>query len=199
MAQRIVIDLFDRAEELDVVGPWEVLSYWTQKFPEDGWTVDMMSDDGQPRTCAKGLLLGATAARADCGTPAVVVEPGGIGSRTRLADEEHLEWLRAAHRSGAIMTSVCTGALVYAAAGLLTNRPATTHHAAFPELTAQDPTVRHQPSSRWVDDGDVITAAGVSAGIDMALHLVGRLASPERAAEVQKGIEYYPAPPIAAS
>jgi transcriptional regulator GlxA family with amidase domain len=94
------------------------------------------------------------------------------------------------------MTSVCTGALVYAAAGLLRDLSATTHWAAFDELTGLDPTIKADPDSRFVDTGQVITAAGVSAGIDMALHLVARLHSPDRAREVRRGIQYDPDPPV---
>lgn len=94
------------------------------------------------------------------------------------------------------MTSVCTGSLVYAAAGLLAGRPATTHWASL-ELRAQlDPTIDVQAQDRFVDDGDVITSAGVSAGIDMALHLVARLAGTPRARAVRHGIQYDPAPPV---
>ena len=94
------------------------------------------------------------------------------------------------------MTSVCTGSLVYAAAGLLRGRPATTHWKSLPELSALDPTIQVRAEDRWVDDGDVITSAGVSAGIDMSLHLVRRLASTERAREVKRGIQYDPQPPV---
>ena len=93
------------------------------------------------------------------------------------------------------MSSVCTGALILAAAGLLHARPATTYHARFDELLALDATITPCPDQRWVDDGQIVTAAGVSAGIDMALHLVGRLAGPGRARQVKDGIEYHPAPP----
>jgi transcriptional regulator GlxA family with amidase domain len=94
------------------------------------------------------------------------------------------------------MTSVCTGSLVYAAAGLLHGRPATTHWAALDLLAELDPTIELRPDDRFVDDGDVISAAGVSAGIDMALHLVDRLAGRERAREVRRGIQYDPQPPV---
>jgi transcriptional regulator GlxA family with amidase domain len=95
-----------------------------------------------------------------------------------------------------LMASVCTGALVYAAAGLLRERPATTYWGAMDELRALDPTVQVRPADRWVDDGDIITSAGVSAGIDMALHLVARLAGTERARHVRRGIQYDPQPPV---
>jgi transcriptional regulator GlxA family with amidase domain len=94
------------------------------------------------------------------------------------------------------MTSVCTGSLVYAAAGLLNNRPATTHWASLDLLSGLDPTIEVRPDDRFVDSGEVITSAGVSAGIDMALHLVQRLASTERAREVRRGIQYDPQPPV---
>jgi transcriptional regulator GlxA family with amidase domain len=94
------------------------------------------------------------------------------------------------------MTSVCTGSLVFAAAGLLRNRPATTHFGALDLLASLDPSIEVQPAARYVDDGDIITAAGVSAGIDMALHLVIRLDSEDAARRVKREIQYDPQPPI---
>lgn len=95
------------------------------------------------------------------------------------------------------MTSVCTGALAYAAAGLLAGRAATTHWGALGQLAELDPTIEVRDRERFVDEGTVVTAAGVSAGIDMAFHLVARLAGPDRAAQVRRGIQYDPAPPAA--
>ena len=95
-----------------------------------------------------------------------------------------------------LMTSVCTGALVYAAAGLLSGRPATTHWQAFDELAVLDPSVLADTEARFVDDGDIVTSAGVSAGIDMALHLVARLESVDAARAVRRGIQYDPEPPV---
>src|SRR6476619_1274920 len=188
----IAILLFDGVEELDAVGPWEVLAHWTRNHPDDGWAVSCMSQDGLPVTAAKGLVLGAHHAIADAPLLQVLIYPGGEGTRGLLRDPEHLEWVRAQRASVPLMTSVCTGALVYAAAGLLRERPATTYWAAMDELRGLDPTVQVRPADRWVDDGDLITSAGVSAGIDMALHLVARLASPERARQVRRGIQYDP-------
>lgn len=94
------------------------------------------------------------------------------------------------------MTSVCTGSLVYAAAGLLRNRPATTYWSALDLLGQLDPTIEVRREDRWVDSGEVVTASGVSAGIDMALHLVARLHSEERARQVKRDIQYDPAPPV---
>ena len=94
------------------------------------------------------------------------------------------------------MTSVCTGALVFAAAGLLRGRAATTHWEALDELRTLDSSIKVREHDRWVDDGDLVTAAGVSAGIDMALHLVARLASLDRARQVRRAIQYDPQPPV---
>lgn len=194
--RHIGILLFDDVEELDAVGPWEVLAYWTRNHPDDGWAVTCMSQDGRAVTAAKGLVLGAHHALADAPPLQVLVHPGGQGTRVLLRDPEHLDWVRAQRAAVPLMTSVCTGALVYAAAGLLRGRPATTYWGALDELRALDPTVQVRPDDRWVDDSDIITSAGVSAGIDMALHLVARLAGTERARQVRRGIQYDPQPPV---
>ncbi len=194
--RQIGILLFDDVEELDAVGPWEVLAYWTRNHPEDGYAVSCLSPDGQPVTAAKGLVLGAHAAVADAPALEVLVHPGGRGTRALLRDPAHLDWVRWQRREVPLMTSVCTGALVYAAAGLLQGRPATTYWGAVDELRGLDPSVEVREDDRWVDDGDVITSAGVSAGIDMALHLVVRLAGVERARQVRRGIQYDPRPPV---
>jgi transcriptional regulator GlxA family with amidase domain len=126
----------------------------------------------------------------------VLVHPGGRGTRPLVRDPEHLDWVRRQRQTVPLLTSVCTGALVYAAAGLLRGRPATTYWGAVDELRKLDATVEIRADERWVDDGDLVTSAGVSAGIDMALHLVARLASDERARQVRRGIQYDPDPPI---
>jgi transcriptional regulator GlxA family with amidase domain len=192
--RRIGIMLFPDVEELDVVGPWEVLSYWTQNHPGDGWQVFCFSADGWPVTCAKGLTVHAHHAVSGMPPLDVLVHPGGRGTRPRLADAAHLEWLRGMRGRVPLMTSVCTGSLVYAAAGLLAGRPATTYWDELHRLKELDPTIDVRTGERFVDDGDMITSAGVSAGIDMALHLVGRLASPDRERQVRRGIEYDPPP-----
>lgn len=188
--------LFDGVEELDAVGPWEVLAYWTRHHPEDGYAVCCFSRDGRAVTAAKGLVLGAHCSMTDAPALKVLVHPGGQGTRPLLRDLEHLSWVRQQRQVVPLMTSVCTGSLVYAAAGLLQRRPATSHWGALEELHALDPSVQVRPNDRWVDDGDTITSAGVSAGIDMALHLVVRLAGADRARQVRRGIEYDPQPPV---
>ncbi|WP_432537705.1 DJ-1/PfpI family protein [Kineococcus arenarius] len=194
--RHIGIVLFDGVEELDAVGPWEVLAHWTRTHPDDGYAVSCVSRDGGVVSCSKGLSLLAHHSFADAPAFEVLLHPGGRGTRPQLRDAEHLDWVRRQRERVPLMTSVCTGALVYAAAGLLAGRPATTHWGSLDLLSELDPSIEVRPDDRFVDDGDVITSAGVSAGIDMALHLVTRLAGTERARRVRRGIQYDPRPPV---
>ncbi|HZC69762.1 MAG TPA: DJ-1/PfpI family protein [Jatrophihabitans sp.] len=194
---RIAIALFDGAEELDFAGPWEVLAYWAREVAQDDVEVITVAPGLEPVRAAKGLRILPDHTLHDAGAIDVFVMPGGRGTRQLLSADEPLHVaLRAMAGGGTLMTSVCTGSLVYAAAGLLKGRPATTYWAAFDELLAQDPTIEARRDDRFVDDGNVITAAGVSAGIDMALHLVVRLAGEEQARATRRGIQYDPEPPV---
>lgn len=184
------IFVFEDAEELDVVGPWEVLGFWAAHVAttpvrlitvgrEEGWV-----------RCAKRLRLGVDHDLATAPALDVLIHPGGDGTRVLKQDSAHLDWLRELHGQGTLLASVCTGSLVLAAAGLLKGRPATTHRDFAGKLAAIDGTIAVRASDRYVDDGDIITSAGVSAGIDMAFHLVERLDSAEAAAEVRQGTQY---------
>jgi transcriptional regulator GlxA family with amidase domain len=188
--RKIGILVFDGVEELDAVGPWEVLSHWTREHPDDGWDAFCLSVDGAPVVGAKSLVLGAHHSVDDAPALDLLIHPGGPGTRAMLEDPDHLAWVRKTRETVPLMASVCTGSLVYAAAGLLTGRRATTHWASLNLLSELDPTIVTDVDARFVDDGDLITSAGVSAGIDMALHLVARLAGPERASEVRREIQY---------
>lgn len=192
---RVGVFVFDDAEELDVVGPYDVLTLWAAHSPLRPEVVTF-SADGAPVRCAKGLGLVPARSAETVGPLHVLVHPGGRGTRRLATDADHLAWVRRMRTTTPLMTSVCTGALVYAAAGLLAGRPATTHWSAIDELAALDPSVLIDTEARFVDDGDVVTSAGVSAGIDMALHLVARLESVEMARGVRRGIQYDPAPPV---
>jgi transcriptional regulator GlxA family with amidase domain len=194
--RQIGLFLFDGVEELDAVGPWEVLAFWTQQHPGDGWDIATLSFDGEPVVGAKGLPLGVHHSRRDAPDWDILIHPGGLGTRPLLHDADHLDWVRCQRATVPLLASVCTGSLVYAAAGVLTGRPATTHWASLNLLSEIDPTVITDVDARFVDDGDVVTSAGVSAGIDMALHLVARFAGIDRAREVRRGIQYDPRPPI---
>lgn len=187
---RIAIALFDRFAPLDAVGPYEVL------HRIDGAEVVFVAEQTGPvRDNAGALALTADAAFTDVPTPDVVVVPGGPGQSAHMADGPLHHWLRTADAASTCTAGVCTGTLVLAAAGLLTGRRATTHWLGREHLAALGATVVDE---RVVTDGKYLTAAGVSAGIDMALTLAGRLADDEAAQRIQLGIEYDPQPPYQA-
>jgi len=193
---RIAVALFEDAEELDWAGPWEVLATWSQVWPDDGVEVFTVAESRDPITCAKGLRVLADKTWDEVGQIDVLVYPGGQGTRAQLGDEPIRRRLRELARGGTLMTSVCTGSLVFADAGLLDGRAATTYWNAVDRLRELGSDLDVRPDERFVDTGDVITAAGVSAGIDMALHLVARLHSDERARQVRRAIQYDPQPPV---
>jgi len=187
---QVAIPLFDRCTALDAIGPYEVL----QRIP----TLDVTfigHQRGEVRTenGMLGLIIDATFA--DLPQPDVIVFPGGIGTRTLVHDVAALKWVRHAHTSTVFTTSVCTGSLVLAAAGLLEGLSATTHWSAMETLAdlGAVPT-----SERVVEhlDHRLITSAGVTSGIDMALRLVELLVDRTAAEAAQLMIEYDPQPPF---
>ena len=188
----IAVVLWDGVEELDFAGPYEVLAAWARESERE-ITVRTVAETTKPVRCSHGLRVIPDVAWADVGHVDVLVLPGG-DSRPLVADEGFVQRLRDLAGAGTLMTSVCTGALVYGAAGLLAGRPATTHWSALGRLAAYG--VNVDAEARFVDDGDIVTAAGVSAGIDMALHLVARLESPERGRSIRRYIQYDQQPPV---
>ena len=185
---RIAILIFEKLTALDAIGPYEVL----RSVP--GWEVRFVGPrKGPVRTDSGALGLSADYGLDEVGETDVVLVPGGEGNRPLLGDEAVLSWLRRVDETSKWTTSVCTGSLVLGAAGLLEGRKATCHWAFLEQLRGYgaDPV-----GGRFVEDGKLLTAAGVSAGIDMALHLVGLEAGPEVAQAVQLGIEYDPQPPF---
>ncbi len=184
----ITIPLFDRFTALDAVGPYEVLS----RLP--GAEVVFVAEQAGPvRTDTRALTLVADRALDDVDACDVVVVPGGPGTREMLEPQPLHDWLRAIDATTQWTTSVCTGALLLGAAGLLDGLEATTHWSALDTLASLGarPTER-----RVVPQGKVVTAAGVSAGIDMALWLAAQIAGDEVAKAIQLGIEYDPQPPF---
>ncbi len=188
----IGIAVWDGVEELDFAGPYEVLTSWAA-LQGEGMRVLTVGETTRTVRCAHGLQVVPDTSWADIGKVDVFLLSGG-NSTVQIEDEVFLERVRRLAAVGTLMTSVCTGALVYGAAGLLDGRPATTHWQSLDQLATYGADVRRD--DRFVDDGDVVTSAGVSAGIDMALHLVARLDSPERARDVKRYIQYDPRPPV---
>ncbi|MFJ2830363.1 DJ-1/PfpI family protein [Streptomyces sp. NPDC087263] len=184
---QIAIVLFDRFTALDAVGPYEILS----RLP-DAQTVFVAERTGPVRADTGFLAITADRTLAEVPRPDIVVVPGGPGQQEQMDDEPLRDWLRTADATSTWTTSVCTGSLLLAAAGLLDGRRASSHWLALDQLArfGAEPT-----GERVVLDGKYVTAAGVSAGIDMALTLVGRIAGDDHARAVQLATEYDPQPP----
>lgn len=184
---QIAIVLFDRFTALDAVGPYETLG----RLP-DSETVFVAERSGPVRNETGNLALTADRTLAEVPHPDVVVVPGGPGQTPQMDNQVLLDWLRAADATSTWTTSVCTGSLLLAAAGLLGGRRATSHWLALDVLKGfgVEPT-----GERVVFDGKYVTAAGVSSGIDMGLALLGRIAGDEHAQAVQLLTEYDPQPP----
>jgi transcriptional regulator GlxA family with amidase domain len=193
----IGILLFDRVEELDFVGPYEVLAKAEDLRPGEiavrTYALDRLEVTGNKRLEVRAHGLCADAPRLD-----VLLVPGGDGSRAAAEDPRLIDWVRTQALGCRWVSSVCTGARVLAAAGLLDGKRITTYHDAIDELRNGGRAADVLAGVRYVRDGNVITSAGVSAGIDMTLWLLGQLTSPAFARQVQADIEYFPAPPYAA-
>jgi transcriptional regulator GlxA family with amidase domain len=185
----IAIPIFDRLTALDAVGPYEVLS----RIP--GATVRFIAaEPGPKRTETKMLALMADAGLDELPNPEVIVVPGGYGTKDLMDDQTMLGWIRRAHETSEWTTSVCTGSLLLGAAGILDGLEATTHWRGLEFLAGYGATP--VGDRRVVEQGKVITSAGVSAGIDMALTLAARIAGDQVAQAIQLGIEYDPQPPF---
>ncbi|MET7619313.1 DJ-1/PfpI family protein [Streptomyces sp. NPDC005408] len=184
---QIAILLYDRFTTLDAVGPYELLG----RLP-GAETVFVAEEAGPVRNDQGSLALVADRTLAEVPAPDIVLIPGGPGSRGAMHDETILDWVRTADATSTWTTSVCTGSLVLAGAGLLKGRRATSHWLSLDELV---PFGAEPTGERVVFDGKYVTAAGVSSGIDMALHLLGRIGGDETAQTVQLLTEYDPQPP----
>jgi transcriptional regulator GlxA family with amidase domain len=179
--------LYDRFTALDITGPHDVFN----SVPGNQ-AIFVAEEAGPIRNESDTLSLVADASLDEVTSPDIVVVPGGFGNRMLLEHEPLHEWIRGVHETSTWTTSVCTGSLLLAAAGLLDGAPATTHWLArdvLAELGAEP------VPDRVVEHGKIVTAAGVSSGIDMALHLVTEINGPQVAQAVQLGIEYDPQPP----
>jgi transcriptional regulator GlxA family with amidase domain len=187
--------LFEDFEELDAVGPWEVFTVARQLFPEN--RVVTIARTREPVRAAKGMRVLPDHSFADAPELDVLLVPGGQGTRREVGKPELIDWLRKAGASCTWVTSVCTGALLLHEAGFAKNRRVTTHWGFVDQLRARGD-VEVLDGVRWVRDGNLVTSAGISAGIDMALWLVGQIHDVASARKVQRIMEYDPAPPYAA-
>lgn len=195
MAITTGIVIFDDAEELDFVGPWEVFTM--AAMINAGNRVALIAQEARPVVCAKGMRVLPEHTFADAPALDVVLVPGGLGTRREADNPVMIDWLRRVGGRCMWVTSVCTGALLLYEAGLAKGKRVTTHWG-FIETLRDRPDITVLEHRRYVRDGNVLSAAGVSAGIDMALWLVGQLHGVDCARNVQRWMEYDPAPPYAA-
>jgi transcriptional regulator GlxA family with amidase domain len=196
MTTTIGVLIFDDAEELDFVGPWEVFAS-AAKIRDDVRIV-MIAENAASVRCAKGMRVIPECSIADAPPLDVVLVPGGQGTRREVGNPVLIDWLKRVEPDATWMTSVCTGALLLCEAGFATGRRVTTHWAFVEDLRKRYPDVTVLDDVRYVREGRLCTAAGVSAGIDMALWVAGQLWSPKTARTIQRYIQYEPAPPYAA-
>jgi transcriptional regulator GlxA family with amidase domain len=186
---QIAILLYPGVTALDAVGPWEVLS----RMPNT--EVRFVGKEVGPLMTEGGaLVLGVTHTVAETPSPDLVLVPGGTTTPGQMVDDEVLNWLRKVHKTTTWTASVCTGALILGAAGILKGLPATTHWYKMGVLRIMG--AKPRPNERIMHSGKIVTAAGVSAGIDLALWLAGEIAGREQAEAIQLTIEYDPHPPF---
>jgi len=195
MTKTIGIVLFSDFEDLDAIGPREALTMMA-KGSGGEWEVVLISEDGEAVQSFLGTRYLVDYSYDNCPALNVILVPGGLGTRKEMQNEKHLDFVRRQGRSAEYVTSVCTGALVLHKAGFLEGKSATTHWGSIPELQNLGGETMVVSDRRWVHDGNVITAAGVSAGIDMSLYLISLLKDPATAKRVQQMMEYYPKPPV---
>ena len=186
MAQKTVgVLLFPEFELLDVFGPLEAFGHAKEWF-----RVVTVAEHPGPVASAQGPRAVADHGLADCPPLDVLLVPGGMGTRREVNNRALVEWIARQARTAETTTSVCTGAALLAKAGVLDGRRATSNKRAFGWVSEQGPKVDWVRQARWVDDGNVVTSSGVSAGIDMALHLIGRIAGPTVRDDIATRMEY---------
>jgi transcriptional regulator GlxA family with amidase domain len=190
MKRHVAILVFDEVEVLDFAGPFEVFAAADGVAGGDTFNVFTLAETPGTIRSRHGLKIVPTHTLENCPPPDVLVIPGGIGTRPLLGKPALLEWLRVKTKRAEVVMSVCTGALLLAKAGLLDGLRATTHHDALGLLAELAPHATIDPSARFHDNGKIVTAAGISAGIDCSLHVVGRLLGEAVATATAEHMEY---------
>ncbi len=198
----IGILVFDGAEELDFVGPWEVFTMANEVSSRMGHDrphkIMLVAEKDAPIVCAKAMRVLPDVTTANCPKLDVLLIPGGIGTRREVENKPLLAWIAAVSGKCEWITSVCTGALLLTASGPARGKRVTTHWSFVETLRGRGEAAEVLENIRYVRDGNVVTAAGVSAGIDMALWLIGQIHDAPFARNVQRAMQYDPAPPYAA-
>lgn len=186
MPQKTVgVLLFAEFELLDVFGPLEAFGH-----AKDWFRILTVAERPGPVASAQGPRAVADHGFADCPPLDILLVPGGMGTRREVSNRALVDWIARQAKGAETTTSVCTGAALLAKAGVLDGRRATSNKRAFGWVAEQGPKVEWVRQARWVDDGNIVTSSGVSAGIDMALHLIGRIAGPAARDEIATRMEY---------
>lgn len=190
-ARRVALFIFDEAEVMDVAGPFEVFSVAGRRHGLEPFQVSLVAEKRMPVTLRNGFRVEPHATIAETPSPDILIIPGGMGTRREMHNQAVLEWIQRATPRAELVLSVCTGSLVLASAGLLDGMDVTTHHGAIDLLRETAPKARVREGVRFLDNGKVIVSAGISAGIDMSLHVVERLLGQEMAEETAGYMEYH--------
>ena len=185
--------LFDQLEELDAIGPWEVFTMAANV--RGSGKVVTISEHGGMVKCAKGLRIQSDYSFGEAPPLDVILVPGGMGTRTEVNNKVVIDWIAKVAPGCTWVTSVCTGSMLLIESGIARDKRVTTHWAFVDTLRERGGAAAVVDDMRFVRDGNIVSSAGVSAGIDMSLWIIGQTDSPAFAREVQKRIEYYPAPP----
>ncbi len=193
MKRTVAILLFDEVEVLDFAGPFEVFAVTDELADHQLFQVVTVAPEKRAIRARNGLSVNPDHGFADCPAPDILVVPGGFGTRALLHNQPVLDWIKAINATAEIVASVCTGSVVLGRAGLLDGLKATTHHECFELLRTHAPRTTVVETDRFLDNGHILTAAGISAGIDMSLHLVARLHGAAIAAKTARYMEYHPA------
>lgn len=186
----VAILVFDEVEVLDVCGPFEVFSVAGNLSGCSAFSVLLVSENPGPIRARNGLRLLPDHTLADCPPTPILLVPGGQGTRREMHRPEIVQWVRQRALATELLLSVCTGALILGTAGLLDGLDSTTHHGSLDLLQQTAPRTTVRRDRRYVDNGKVITSGGIAAGIDMALHVVARLAGEDLARLTAQQMEY---------
>ena len=189
--RQVSLLVFDEAEVLDVAGPFEVFSVVGRRHDLNPFHVSLVAERASPVVLRNGFWVQPHFTIHNAPPAQVLIVPGGLGTRTELNNERLIDWVRRSAGIAELVLSVCTGALLLGRAGLLDGLDVTTHHGAYDLLREVAPMARLRAGERFLDNGRIIVAAGVSAGIDASLHVVERLLGSELAEEAASYMEYH--------
>jgi transcriptional regulator GlxA family with amidase domain len=188
--RNVAIYIFDEVEVLDFCGPFEVFSVTGRRDHEQPFNVFTVASQARPILARNELSINPRYTFADCPKPDLLLIPGGFGTRQEMHKQPVLDWIKNQSETSELVLSVCTGSLILGRAGLLDGLTATSHHLALEEFKAAAPNTTIDAGKRFIDNGKVVTAAGISAGIDMSLYIVARLLGMKQAVETATYMEY---------